>query len=89
MMLPLKLPIKIGLLLLAIFAAGILWHQTQLTVLALAQINPVPETQRLSGQRGFPLIVLWQLVLIGDKILKSLPLCQQTEISPLPSEDQD
>ena len=52
-MLPFKLPIKIGLLLLAILAAGILWHQTQLTVLALAQINPVPETQRLVSEERY------------------------------------
>ena len=53
MMLPLKLPLKLGLLLLAILAAGILWHQTQLTVLALTQINPVPETQRLVNEERY------------------------------------
>ena len=47
------LPIRIGLLILAIIAAGILWNQTQLTVLALAQINPVPETQRLVSEERY------------------------------------
>jgi len=42
-----KLSIKLFLLTLALVAAGVLWQRSQLTVLALARIDPLPETRAL------------------------------------------
>ncbi|TCT19511.1 hypothetical protein [Thiobaca trueperi] len=42
-----KLPLKLGLLLLAAIAAGVLWQKAELSVLALARLDPVPETRAL------------------------------------------
>lgn len=53
MMLSLNLPFKVGLLILAISAASILWSQTQLTILAMAKINPVPETRQLVSEKRY------------------------------------
>ena len=39
--------LKLGLLLLAAIAAGVLWQKAELSVLALAVIDPVPETRAL------------------------------------------
>lgn len=47
------LPLKLVLLVLAAIAAGVLWQQTQLTVLALSRIDPVPEARALVAQERY------------------------------------
>ncbi len=48
-----KLPIKIGLLILAAIAAGVLWQQEQLAALALVHVNPLPETRALVAEQRY------------------------------------
>ncbi|MGB8146584.1 MAG: hypothetical protein WCF05_15650 [Chromatiaceae bacterium] len=48
-----KLPFKIGLLILAAIAAGVLWQQEQLAALALVHVNPVPETRALVAEQRY------------------------------------
>ncbi len=48
-----KLPFKIGLLILAAIAAGVLWQQAQLAALALVHINPIPETRALVAEQRY------------------------------------
>jgi hypothetical protein len=42
-----RLPVKLCLLVLAAIAAGVLWQQAQLSVLALSRIDPLPETRAM------------------------------------------
>lgn len=48
-----KLPIKITLMVLAAIAAGILWQQDRLAVLALVHLDPVPETRSLVAEKRY------------------------------------
>ncbi len=48
-----KLPCKIGLLILATIAAGVLWQQAQLAALALVHVNPLPETRALVAEQRY------------------------------------
>ncbi len=51
----LKMPLKLIVLVLAAIAAGVLWQQTQLTVLTLSRIDPVPDTHALSRRSAMPM----------------------------------
>jgi hypothetical protein len=48
-----KLPVKLLLLLLAVISAGVLWQQTQLSVLALSRIDPVPEVRAMIAEERY------------------------------------
>jgi hypothetical protein len=48
-----KLPIKLGILLLAAVSAGLLWQQTKLITLALSRIDPIPETRDLIAKEHY------------------------------------
>jgi hypothetical protein len=48
-----KLPVKLALLLLSAIAAGVLWQQSQLTVLALSRIDPLPEIRALIAEERY------------------------------------
>ncbi len=48
-----KLPVKLILLVLAVIAAGVLWQQAQLSVLALSRIDPVPETRAMVDEERY------------------------------------
>ncbi|NCC30042.1 MAG: hypothetical protein EOM22_18315, partial [Gammaproteobacteria bacterium] len=48
-----KLPVKLTLLVLAVIAAGVLWQQAQLSVLALSRIDPVPETRAMVAEERY------------------------------------
>ncbi|MFB1485762.1 MULTISPECIES: hypothetical protein [unclassified Thiocapsa] len=48
-----KLPVKLTLLILAAIAAGVLWQQAQLSVLALSRIDPVPETRAMVAEERY------------------------------------
>ncbi|UHD17524.1 hypothetical protein [Thiocapsa bogorovii] len=48
-----KLPVKLTLLLLSAIAAGVLWQQAQLNVLALSRIDPVPETRAMVAEERY------------------------------------
>lgn len=48
-----KLPVKLGFLLLAVLAAGVLWQKAELTVLALSRLDPVPETRALIAEKRY------------------------------------
>ena len=48
-----KLSIKIGIMLFAAVSAGVLWQQAQLTVLALSQIDPLPETRAMVAAKHY------------------------------------
>lgn len=48
-----KLPVKLALLVLAAIAAGVLWQQAQLSVLALSRLDPVPETRAMVAEKRY------------------------------------
>ena len=48
-----KLPVKLILLVLTAIAAGVLWQQAQLSVLALSRIDPVPETRAMVAEERY------------------------------------
>jgi hypothetical protein len=48
-----KLPVKLTLMVLAAIAAGVLWQQAQLSVLALSRIDPVPETRAMVAEERY------------------------------------
>ena len=48
-----KLPFKLGILLLAAVSAGLLWQQAKLTALALSRINPIPATRALIAEEHY------------------------------------
>ncbi len=48
-----KLPVKLILLVLAAIAAGVLWQQAQLSVLALSRLDPVPETRAMVAEERY------------------------------------
>lgn len=48
-----NLPIRILLLILGCVAAGVLWQQAQLSVLALSRIDPVPEARAMVAEERY------------------------------------
>jgi hypothetical protein len=48
-----KLPVKLTLLVFAAIAAGVLWQQAQLSVLALSRIDPVSETRAMMAEERY------------------------------------
>ncbi|UJS24396.1 hypothetical protein [Thiothrix winogradskyi] len=48
-----KLPFKLALLMLAVVSAGILWQQTQLLVLALTRIDPLPDARAMLAEERY------------------------------------
>lgn len=49
----LKLPIKLGLVVMAAVSASVVWQRGQLEVLALSRIDPVPEARHLVAEERY------------------------------------
>nr|WP_300311063.1 hypothetical protein [Halomonas sp.] len=48
-----RLPLKLTLLLLALVSASIIWQQTQLSLIALQRIDPLPETHNMITEERY------------------------------------